>query len=366
MSLDGIARAGGGVLVGRAWPRTSKGSTLVFVLVVAACASIALMALVSLAAQMNSTMMRVEQQARADMAMQGAVAAIRFQANSGALGVPSTQTIMIDNFGCTTTVTDNGANIANSYKVDISTNRWGNTYTLSRVTGLPAGSAASSLYKYAVAFNAACSMSNQLDTHDTGHKASLYSNGTLHLSQSGCSIDGDADLTTPTSGSYLSVTGSKATNAAARSWPTTSTTNYQNAADYSFGNHSVGNISFPSSHCLVVVNGDMTFNGGTISGTGTYYVTGNVTISGDLSYSNSSAMIAIICRGTVTVSDYTDVVGIVFTDGISWGNNDHITKGLLCLDNATSFYRSLDVTYDSRIRDGGGLGKSMHLPGLWP
>ncbi len=366
MSRTGTKRVGGGVSRGRARRCTTKGSTLVFILVVASCASIALMALVALSAHMNSSVMRFEQQARADLAMQGAVAAVRSQANAGSLSVPGTQTITIDNFACTTTMTDNSSNIPNSYKIDVSTSRWGDTYTLSRVTGLPAGSAANSLYKYAVAFNAACSMSSQLDTHDTNDKASLYSRGSLHLSQSGCTIDGDADLTSPTSGSYLSVTGTRTTNFTALSWPTTSTTNYQNAADYSFGNHSVGNISFPNSNCLVVVNGNMTFNGGAVSGTGTYYVTGDVTISGDLTYSNSSAMIAIICRGTVTVSDYTDVVGIIFTDGISWGNNDHISKGLLCLDNATTFSRSLDVTYDSRIRDGGGLGKSMHLPGLWP
>lgn len=342
-----------------------RASTLVFLLVITACSSIALMALISLSAQVYLSVARDEQRTRAELAMQGAVANIRSQAYSGTLTVPSTQTITIDNFDCVTTVSSNGASVANSYEIDVSTSRWGRTYSISRITGLPNG-AANSIYKYALAMNGASTMSSTLTTRDASNRADVYSKGAINFGVFGSVIQGDADLTTPTTGKTVTVNGTRTTNYPARTWPAPVDATYSAAADYNFGNHSVGSISFPSANTLVYIGGTMTFNGGTVSGTGTYYVTGNATISGDITYSNGSAKLVIICKGTLTFSANSNVAAIVFANNVSWGSGCTITKGLLCVGNATTFSNALDITFDPAIMNGGTLGNSMYLPGLWP
>lgn len=345
-----------------------RGSALIYVLLISMCASMTLLALISLAGAVNASEARREHSYRANLAMQGAVAAVRSQSNADTLTVPSTQTIAIDNINCTTTVTDNSSNIANSYKISVSASRWGRTYALIRVTGLPSSN---SIYKYALFLNAGGIADGKLTTIDPGGHGSFYSNGPLVFNASGSSVQGNVDMTqSPSGGHTISATGTYKTNYSPTwAWPTLSDSTYSGAAHVTYGSdQSRTNVSFAGAYDLVYVTGNLTLAGGTITGTGTYYVLGNVSISGNYAYANGSSKLAVICKGTMTLSSgASNIVGIYFANGpLAYNTTTTINDGILLVNQNTNFNSTVSVTFDPDIKNVAGLGKNLHLPALWP
>ncbi|HVT14316.1 MAG TPA: hypothetical protein VHE55_18780 [Fimbriimonadaceae bacterium] len=133
------------------------------------------------------------------------------------------------------------------------------------------------------------------------------------------------------------------------------------------GNQTLGGYTFPVQNALVVVNGNLTLNNAQITRSGTFYVTGSVTVN-KVTRASSSDHIAIITPNNITFSNGSSAVtaeGYFFAGGtITLSSNLNLTGAMI--GNAYSGAKPLNITWDSWIMADPANGQTLKVPALWP
>jgi hypothetical protein len=129
-------------------------------------------------------------------------------------------------------------------------------------------------------------------------------------------------------------------------------------------------VTFLKPYELVYVDDDLDVSG-TVSGTGTLFVRGNVTITGPLTYLASSSRLAIIATGRITVdADNAPLVsGYFFSAGqfrVQGGGASSVTLTGGVVANSLRFDRPITILYDPTVRDDRSVAVNLKLPGFWP
>lgn len=276
--------------------------------------------------------------------------------------LPYTQSRNLGKGQFTVSVTDNNANIAGTVKVVSTGTQNGDSIKATRVL-----LKSKTIYDYAVYSGTNLSSTKTSATGASGANGDIGANGNISLTAT--TVNGYADATGTIS--VQSITGAKTPGNVAMTFPTFSATS-QGTPDRTFtGNTSLGaSFAFLKANELVVINGNATFPGTVVSGTGTIIVIGTVTLNGDISYAFSTDKMAVLSTGSLidaaTGNRALSAVGFYYahnssgTATLQHGNAGMLTvTGSLAADSF-SLFGGLTVTHDSSMNP--TLASQMHLP----
>lgn len=114
--------------------------------------------------------------------------------------------------------------------------------------------------------------------------------------------------------------------------------------------------------------GNLTLSGGTISGKGTVYVAGNLTISGNYNYADANSRVVFIVKGRLTVNaTATQIVGTYLVENridLS-GVTLTVPRGNLCTSGTINrLLCALDITQDMAFLDSQAECTKHKIPGF--
>jgi len=285
--------------------------------------------------------------------------------NNAAL--PYTASRSLGNGNFSVTVTDNSTNISQTYQITGTGTLNGETYQSTRVVQNKA--AGGNVCDYAL-----CSIgdisSNKVNTGSGGANGDIRSNGNIQLWSANASVNGDAYA--GGSCSITTITGSSHANYASLTFPSVNLAYYQGIANRTFnGSVSWSGFTFLTANEVVYVNGDVNFNTGTISGTGTLVISGRFNFNGNLSYGLSTdRMAGISIQGANVNGSCSSLVGIYYCHDSS---NDStvilappltVSRGSFTADKF--IFNSGGGHQITILRDPGmnaSVGQQLHLPG---
>lgn len=147
-------------------------------------------------------------------------------------------------------------------------------------------------------------------------------------------------------------------------WPSVATKDYKNAATTTLtGSQTLTSFTFPSANALVIVNGNLTLSNALITGSGTFYVTGNVTV--DKALRAKSADHFLVIGNNVT---FANSLRSVSADGYYFACHTMTISSPLTLNGAivaSSFLvlGSVNVTWDPWLTSDPANGTSLWIPG---
>lgn len=311
---------------------------------------------------------------RARLAFEAGVATIRSQSLAMTLVIGSTLNVSVNGVTGTLTTANNAA-LANTILVTGTMARNGLSYRYSRVIGTrqPA--------PYAFAFFSNTNAALKKATMGAGGAdGDIFSNGTLTLQSGGGIVNGNMMAVGALSPGSSTVTGRQLTGLSTITWPTVLTTTYLTettaASLVGYGaiyllNTTFNSAVFPSTpyqgkYYIDFFTFDLSLSG-SMTGKGTLYVAGNLTITGDLTYSNSSSEVAIIVKGNVTAnSSVNNLQGYIFCGGTFSHSKDLVISRGAVVTNAYSATKDLTIVRDNFIRDNNDEATRLRLPYYWP
>ena len=149
-------------------------------------------------------------------------------------------------------------------------------------------------------------------------------------------------------------------------WPTLNTTTYTGqAASVLTGNQTLSGYTFPKDNAIVVVNGNLNLTNAQITRSGTFYVTGTVTVD-KLQKMNASDHVVVICPNGITFSNGNKPViadGYFFSGStISIGSPLTVTGALVA--NSFTGSSAINIIWDQWIMADPANGKTLMVPGL--
>jgi len=331
-------------------------------------------AVVPLATVLRSRTTRRTDELRARLAFDTGVATIRSQSLAMTLVIGSTLNVSVNGVTGTLTTASNGS-LANSLLVTGTMLRNGQSYRYSRVIGARQPTP----YSFAF-FSNADAVLKKATTGASGVDGDIFSNGTLTIQTPGSVVNGNMMAVGAISPGSSTVTGRQLTGQTAIAWPTIQTSDYLlDATAQSLGgyatiyllNTTFNSVALPSStyngkYYLDYFTFDLSLSG-SMTGKGVLYVNGNLTITGNLSYSNSSSEVAIIVKGNVTVNNsVSNVQGYIFCGGtFSHGQNLVMSRGTIVANNYSTT-KDITIVRDNFVRDNNDEGAKLRLPYYWP
>ncbi len=198
----------------------------------------------------------------------------------------------------TVTVTDNSANTAGTIQIVSTGAQSGDSVMLTRI--LPV---TKTVFDYALCSGSDLYTPQTVTTGAGGVNGDVGANGNISLNRGGTVVNGDATATGDIN--IRSMTGTETPNSAGITFPAIDIAHYQSIAVQVYNSSQTFSGAFtfppPSSgvYPVIVVNGNVTMNAGTISGIGTVVVTGSLTFTGNISYLYSTDKVAILTSGSI-------------------------------------------------------------------
>src|SRR5579862_3328641 len=115
--------------------RRTRGSTLVYILVLTIAMCTVVLTLISMAGYQYGAVTHSEQIKRAQYALEGACTQVRFDVDNANQTVPYSSTVTVGSFSVPVTVSDNSGSIPYTASVAASTTRWDDTFTGTFIIG---------------------------------------------------------------------------------------------------------------------------------------------------------------------------------------------------------------------------------------
>lgn len=198
---------------------------------------------------------------------------------------------------------------------------------------------------------------------------SVYFRNSISVQSTGGRITRDFKTTSlfnPTG--LISVGGGIMTGITPYVFPTINSQSYLGqASSVLAGNQTLAGYTFPVQNALVVVNGNLNLSNAQITRSGTFFVTGNVTVS-KVTRSSQADHIAIICPNNITFSNGSSTVtaeGYFFAGGtITISSSLNLTGAMI--GNSYSGAKPLNITWDQWIMADQANGQALKVPALWP
>lgn len=273
----------------------------------------------------------------------------------------------------TVTVTDNSANVAGTMKLVSAGTQNGETRTVTEVMATPF---VKTVFDYALCSNSNLGGSPPIQTGASGANGDTRANGYIYLGNPKAKINGNAMATG--SISVTSITGTQTPSAPTIAFPaldtalggiydTTATVHY--TGDQTWSGFTFGLTNLDGTYALVYVNGNVTLNAGTYSGSGTIVATGTITINGNVSPALSGDKMAFLTATRFNVTSTCTVNAFCYAHNgsntapaQSSGTNTVLTvgNGALVADSFALINGGI-FSHDPAMN--ATLGKKLHLPG---
>lgn len=307
-----------------------------------------------------------EREVKAMAYLDGVSAKSISQQKAASLVVGSSRTETVDTQNVTTTATDNGGAVQYTLRFDNDTVVDGKTYRNSRVGGtrmVPKPS------HYAIFSNSNWTTGQQITAGSAASmNGDISGNGSISLTNVSSVVYGDIEAPSVALAAPSIVVDNVWSGSPAIPFPTPVRANYSGAAVVSlFGNRTFTNYLFLSAYRLVYINGDLDISG-VIGGTGVFYVTGNVRITGDITYATAGSRFAIICEGNLDWRP-ADIVGYYYVlgqvDSTGGPGSRILSKGGIAA-NTININRPFTVVHDPAVWTSSTTGINLKLPGFWP
>lgn len=144
------------------------------------------------------------------------------------------------------------------------------------------------------------------------------------------------------------------------------------AAGTSLASGTVGDINFGAADAtgypLQTRVGNYTLSGGVISGRGTIYVSGTLTIDGNYNYADAQSRVLFIVGGRVRVqSNVTSIVGSYFATGRATLNSPTLSvlRGNICTADRVDRSGTVNLVQDMAFLDSAAECLKHRVPGIW-
>lgn len=338
-----------------------RASALVYVIIVVFSITSVVIVTAKLASSSDSTYSQSYADAQFKAMVDGAVAEAKADAYKGTLATGSrTSTFTSRNASVTVS---KPATLSRSFQLDVSASINGREYRATKIIGNRATPHPT--------FYGLWTTSNYTDsTLATALNGSAYFLGDCALSGAWTVSDDLLVKGASTLNVGSAVTGHFLTGVRTQAMPTAVAANYTSVGtsvgnsltDVTFGAESGG--FYP---VFAKGAGNMTLGGGTMTGKGTLYVAGNLTVNGNYNYANADSRAVIIVGGRMTVAaGVTQLAGTFYVLGRidMTGTTLTIPRGNLCTGNVLSRTpTALNVTQDRTFLDSADECRKHRLPG---
>lgn len=335
---------------------------IVVTFVVTAVAIVALAGL-GLSGAVSTSQSKLEKKQELKYVVDGAAQLAASDLSSGLLTVGNSKTYYVGGVAVTVAATAN-PNLGNAANLSISGASGGMPIsTATTVAYLP--SVVDNLWSYGIFTNNTFTWPLLGSNKVVG---SFYAKNSISV----LSLGGQVTKDFKTSSSFnplslLSIGGGILTGIKPMGFPTVTSTDYtSNAQSTLQGNQVLNGYTFPSANAIVVVNGNLTIKG-TVNGDGTFYVTGTITVNGNLARQSSSHHIVFVTPGSIVFS----ASGSISADGYYYAGTQITINSTLTTTGALtagtfSVGAGFTVNWDNWLTKNTINGQSLHAPGMWP
>lgn len=337
---------------------------MILCLLLAVAATTSVLTVASLATNCAKEQNDRERALKAKYSFEGVIAKVEQSFGNETISLGNTTAIVCGGLTWNVTTTDHSPIKAKSYLVTGTTTLGGRSYTRSTVIGNPYVKAP---FKYVVTSDGNATLPKAFMTGPPG-KGNVYVNQNLSASTVGM-IDGSLTTTSSSPPLNLTVTGTTKLNAAPLAVVKPKNGDYDAAKTSSVDAATLNGITFAQPYELWHREGNLTLKG-VVSGTGTIYVHGSVTIDGDLTYLDANSCIAVLCSGNIDIPiGATNIVGYFYTEGnVKFDKILAVTfgPGALVFSGNLTTNVALTMLFDDRVKKSEKMGYDLKLPGYWP
>lgn len=336
---------------------------MLFVLVLSSSVALVAFAGVGLSGQMSNAQAKAANSAEDRWVMIGAEQSAKSDVLAKRLTLGASKTYTIGKTSILATVLDNSSAMPNTVKIVLSGNADGRAISSTEVIAL-SKPIVTTIWSHGIYSN-----SNYTWPAASNVNGSVFFRNSISVLATGGIVSQDfktCSLFNPMG--LIKVNGAILTGMQAYQWPTLNSTTYTSKASSTLaGNQTLSGYTFPTDNALVVVNGNLTLTNAQITRSGTFYVTGSVTID-KVVRAKSSDHIAIICANNITFANGSKTVnaeGYFFAGGTISVNSPLSLNGAM-IGNGFSGTSSVNVTWDPWIMADPANGQALKAPVLWP
>lgn len=335
---------------------------MLLVLIVGSAVATIAFAGVGLAGSVSKASGSKEGGMEADLALNGAFEQAKSDLFARRVVAGDTKSYSVGGKSIQVSVIDNESAMANTVKLRLTGAYQGRTIGQTRILAL-ARPVVTSIWSHGIFSN-----SNFTWPAASTVNGSVYFRNSISVSSTGGQISKDFKTTSMFNPmGLISVHGAILTGMTPYEWPSVNGPAYTaQASSVLNGNQVLNGYTFPVENALVVVNGDLTFNNSTLSRSGTFYVTGNVTVK-RLAKADPNSHIVVVTPRNITFSGSGTVTAdAYFFAGGQIAFNSPVTANGALLANSYTGNKSLNITWDKWIMEDPQNGKTLKAPGLWP
>lgn len=341
--------------------RRQRGSVMLFVLVMIGMMTIAVLASVELSTSAAILQTKREASMKSRLAFEGAMNHVLTDLRLKKFSVPDQRSYSVGDLDVEVEIFENKTVIPRTIRLVGQTVVNGRVYSFERVVGDRSDPHPSS---YAIFINENFDPRRAITIN-----GDLNVNGSIVSRMNPFSVNGDVESSGSTLSFTAAVSGNTVLSAAKVPFPTFSSLSYLAAALITWVTGTVTSIAFGPGVTpkLIYRLGNLSI-GGLVTGQGTIFVEGDVTIASDLTYGSASDKLVVITTGKITVANTaTNLVGHFFTpvEFITNTGTTRVTSGSIAAQKLT-LNGAIDVTHDSYFWNDSSEAVKFRLPGVWP
>ncbi len=341
-----------------------RGNAMLMVLVLGSAVATVAFASVGLAGSVSRSAGTKEESLQSDWALTGAYELAKSDLYARRIKPGESKTYTVGGRAILANILDNETAMPNTVKVKLTGNNRGRAIAKTTVLAL-AKPVLTTIWSHGIFSN-----SNFTWPASSIVSGSVYFRNNISVSATGGQISQDFKTTSMFNPmGLITVHGAILTGMTPYQWPAINATTYTGQASSVLpGNQTLsGTYTFPTNNALVVVNGNLNLNNTTITRSGTFFVTGSVTVS-RLTKASPNDHIVIITPNGITFSTASGTVNAdaYFFAGGQMTFNSPVTANGALLANSYSGNKPLNITWDKWIMEDPQNGKDLKAPGLWP
>lgn len=339
---------------------------MIFAIVLVISMTTAIVAIVYLTSTIGRDERIYEDQIRMKLAIDAVSEQIAQDYTAGTLPtLPTSRSTSVSGVTGSYTITDNSANIPHTMSIVGTASYHGRSITETKIVGMRK---MPSPFYYALFVNNGLTSSAALVTGSSGTNGDVCANGDISLTGSGSTINGDLESSGTQSIGTATLTGTQVPSAATVTFPTVTPSTYSAAANQTVSKGSLNGATFSTTsgnYYLIYCSSSSVSISGTFTGYGTVFVNGNMTISGPITYGNSSTRAAFICSGTITFTSSGPYSGYFYGGTCTLpAGGITISKGALVVSGLSTTTAPITITNDPSVWLDSTQGTKHRLPGF--
>jgi hypothetical protein len=347
--------------------RRRRGSVLVYILVLTIAMATIVLTIVTFAGAQYTAVLHDEQASRAQTAFEGVNTTIRYNLANNLITLPNTTTYTIGSWSVPATVVDNNAAVTDTVSVSESASRFNRSFSKTFVMGNSLPVHDPTWWDYGVAMDQTGAFGDHCTTHGAS-TGDMWCNNTF-TTPVNSTIAGNLKTGGASVPAHVTVQGTFSGNQTPKQWIRPKRNLYLGNADVVLnGDQVLNGYNFLTDYKLVYINGNLNFRGKWTK-KGTFFVTGDITISDNSTGNSASDYCCFITAGTIHfIKNGTTNEGFYYAGvAISIEGDTTLNKGVAVARVINSQASDkFDVTWDNWANLNPTLATQMRIPGFWP